>query len=292
MTAQLTSPLLLKMVETLLKENPLALEKSFVEGPWRLARLEFEEGHPHYPIVVAYIESGREFSSSTPIRLRTNGQAVFFDESYDFTQRSKDRRPIKMVYVDGQNEIHIMDQTHLILMSLPETVVLSRVMTQEELELWSQGKLNEIESHGLGGLGRTMSISRRTAFALNYFEFGNYGYKPVLFKIPRAELEKLYHLGLLSIDTYNSINDPYQGLSREALTSFGLEVELVVFDRGQELIQSFMAHPIQVPDEFPVKLRYKYEIDSPVGLTKEQQNLWMRQKMRELLERERKSKYK
>lgn len=284
---KLDSDQMRSMVRKFIDLNPVVLEiRDLRPDQIRITKIEKLGEHPHFPTIKVWFESdGYDLGINSYFTARTNGKTVFIDESYDYSQGEDSEQKFWAVYEKKSGEIAAIDQTDAILETLPGQVTLSRVMGETEYKIWTEGgDPSRLFSHGAGG-GTRSRITPRTTFALNYFEFG--GEKPVIVQIPKSVLIELRAQGRLVINTYNDILDPYQGLSKEALTSFGLETEIVVLENeGRAKIQPYMKDPTEVPDELPIRLVQKYFLEAPRSYSKAKKKAWYEKEIRRLYELE------
>lgn len=290
--ADFDTPEMRELARKFIDQNPVLLKRDGLKPrDIVITRIERSNKHPHYPeILIHYSRQDRIAGPYDYVSARTNGAAIFIEESYDYSQDSGSKQIFNVAVRTEKNETVIVNQTKAILDTLPDEITLSRVMTEGEHKIWTEGgKVENLRSQGAGE-GSRSEISARTTFALNYFEFG--GDKPVIVTIPKKVLQDLFNQGQLVINTYNDILDPYQGLSEDALTPFGLEVEVVVLsNKGREAIRPYMESPIEVPSEFPIRLVHKYRFNPPRNLSKAKKEEWLKKKVREAYEMEKQKGY-
>ncbi|WP_413582393.1 hypothetical protein [Bdellovibrio sp. HCB288] len=129
-------------------------------------------------------------------RIRSNGQAAFIERSFQFRQDLKSIDPVvkrfKAAYLENDS-ITTVDQGEVLISSLPEQIKLSRVMSQQERELWLNNQPFKI---GLFGA--------RTHFAVNYFKFQKQ--EPYMIPYSKQQLLEAYRRGEIEINTYDSIS--------------------------------------------------------------------------------------
>lgn len=218
---------------------------------------------------------------------RTNGKAMFVDCSFEYTQDDTLKVPVMSIVRKSNGELLTINQTDLILSAIPEgDVMLSRSMSEKEFKIWTEnGDVTKLKARGAGG-GTREKISPRSTFALNYYKFADR--EPVVFKISKNLLKELNDRNYLTINTYNTINDQYQGMTESALTSFGLEVEIVInTNEGRKYLQEqIKSAAVQIPNPFPIVLQRKYKIIPPKNLTNEQIKLWNQEQLQMLYEQE------
>lgn len=206
-----------------------------------------EKDHSRYPYFVATLKCTDHEKTlfDDSLEFRSNGHAAFIARSYRFSRYSP---RFFMSYLDQHGFAKAHDQTAVIIGDLDKFQFVSRTMAKEEYSHWKSGNLNLIQQHFAYtrfGDGRL-----RTFFALNYYEYHTTNSKvSAIMKLPKDILYDLYSNGHIEVHTYED-SENYglpDGLSPEARTSFGLEVELVVLDQeGREKILPFMQNPQRV----------------------------------------------
>lgn len=201
----------------------------------KITKVELDQNHRDYPYISAFYDytaaNGKVYRWS--MSFRSNGSAAFLN-SYAAAQKTA-KAEFTMVYYVG-DKLRSVDQTQAILATFPDSVVLSRGMTEGEAQQWQNKALGEINT------SYSFQNQPRSYFALNYYRFEP-NHEPYFFRVPTSVLLDLYAKGKLLINPYDGIEHwPTKGMPPEAQTAFGLEIELVVISReGQMLIHPFAA---------------------------------------------------
>jgi hypothetical protein len=189
-----------------------------------------------FPVFTARIEGNYEGGLKRRyVEFRSNGFCAFLHNSYKLSQQNP-RADLKAVYVGESNSVFNIDQTKILLESLPPEIILSRVMSSDEQRLWTAGQYDQF---------RFRSSDERTHFALNDYDFvhpDNIDVVKVQVKVPKSVLSELWSEQLLAINTYQSESEhPLVGMKSGAKTPFGLEIEIVVFGlEGRQKLGPYM----------------------------------------------------
>lgn len=234
---ELVKVLVLKNPELLFYQNELQMLKVSNQLPsfrvmdvFDLTRVFI---HPNYHTYSAHVKY--RVKGEVHVReaiFRTNNK-VLLPYPRQRLKRSKLRDYV--VYRDSNGEVDYKDFTLIVIESLDELSLFSRGMAHGEVQLWRDGRLGEITSiRNSNGTEkkryawRKYKASSKTHFALKGFDF--YGKPHVDFYLPKNILLKLYEKDFLRITPYtSSINIPVHGMPKESRTSFGVEVEFIVY---------------------------------------------------------------
>ncbi|MFH1724240.1 MAG: hypothetical protein ABII00_06415 [Elusimicrobiota bacterium] len=213
--------------------------------------------HPRFPyyrakLKVKSVDAG--WSETMDLDFRSDGRIAFLTSTWaldieDVWSSGRRARPPPFSAVQRRPRKRSwtpVDQTGLILRSLPKTVTLSRVMSEKEFALWKEGKVGKIRSEQ-NVMGMGMETAPKTTFALNYYRFNDT--EPYLFRVPKSKLMKLYRRGLLVINTYEDDRvSPGWGIGEEGRAPIGIEVEVIVRGlTGRRAILKEMRRPVRVP---------------------------------------------
>lgn len=227
----------------LLKSNAaIFVKKDSFEA--KIKKIERTAGHPYFPYFTAEIEvEAVGTRTSLPFHFRTDGKLAFLSSSWALFQEGG-YKSFRAVRLDPDGTTETFDQTEHVLESLPDKIILSRVMDDKEFALWKEGRIEDIRSTINITMGYAQNAPPRTSFALNYYRFREQ--VPRLFELSKKSLRELHRRGLLVINTYEDVKtSPSTGLHPGARTPFGLEVEVVVIGlEGRRAILPRMLEPV------------------------------------------------
>lgn len=245
-----------ELVVEMVKRNPqlifqqseiAQLKKNYQLDSFRVIKIDELNkvySHPNYSTydgTITYRVKGE--IRKREIYFRTNNEVLI-----PYPQQALQKGMIdRIVFRDQNGKIKTQDLSEVIIDSLDNSPKFSRGMSQVEYDLWRTNKLEEITSRrNTNGTvlnptpWRSVQASSKTHFALEGFNFYN---KPhINFSIPKQVLKELYRKGLLKITPYTSdLNIPIHGMPKEARTSFGLEVEFIIYTQeGRKMIAPYI----------------------------------------------------
>lgn len=159
--------------------------------------------------------------------IRTNGEFAFLGSSYAYRENNKTYTYKAVGFVDGN--IQIFSQTELIISTLPDVIVLSRVMSEQERQQWIQGIPY-----------RSNTFGAKVHFGPNYFRFNNQ--EPYIVQISKNDLLEFLEKNELEINTYEPLFE-----NELKFTELGLEFEYVFVGENaiiklMNLIQQQLVH--------------------------------------------------